>query len=310
MTIDSQLIVKITAFVLLTASINALAQMADPAEVDVRVVPLADNLNVVMGVGGNIAVSSGSDGVFVIDDDVKPMADKISAAIRTLSDKPVRIVFNTHWHFDHAGGNEFFGNSGATIVAHDNVRARLSTEQNSGFFKSVTPPAPAIALPVITFDSTATFHLNGHTIKAMHVPPAHTDGDSILFFEEVNVVHLGDVFFNRMYPFIDIDSGGSVTGIIAAVDLIIPMLNEQTRIIPGHGPVGSLADLRAYRAMLATVSARMRTLIEAGKTRDEVIALKPTAEFDKLWSWSFMPPERWTGLIYDSLVAASITTAG
>ena len=123
-------------------------------------------------------------------------------------------------------------------------------------------------------------------------------------------MHLGDVFFNRMYPFIDIGSGGSVTGIIAAVDLIIPMLNEQTRIIPGHGPVGSLADLRAYRAMLATVSARMRSLIEAGKTRDEVIALKPTAEFDKLWSWSFMPPERWTGLIYDSLVAAGIKTGG
>jgi glyoxylase-like metal-dependent hydrolase (beta-lactamase superfamily II) len=296
--------------VLALASSAVFAQMANPDEVEVRVVPLEANLNVLMGVGGNIAVSSGSDGVFIIDDDLKPMAAKISAAIATLSDKPVRIVFNTHWHFDHAGGNEFFGDAGATIVAHDNVRARMNTEQKSAFFKSVTPPAPAIALPVITFDNTATFHLNGHTIKAMHVPPAHTDGDSILFFEEVNVVHLGYVFFNRMYPFIDIDSGGSITGVIAALDLIIPMLNDQTRIIPGHGPIGSLADLKAYRATLATVSARMRTLIEAGKSREEVVALKPTEEFDKVWSWSFMPPERWTGLIYDSLVASGIKPGG
>lgn len=308
MTNSSQLISRIIALVFVASSCSAFAQMANPDEVEVRVVPLEANLDVLMGVGGNIAVSSGSDGVFIIDDDLKPLSEKISAAIATLSDKPVRIVFNTHWHFDHAGGNEFFGSAGATIVAHDNVRARMSTEQNSAFFKSVTPPAPAIALPVITFDNTATFHLNGHTIKAMHMPPAHTDGDSILFFEEMNVVHLGDVFFNRMYPFIDIDSGGSVTGIIAAVDLIIPMLNEQTRIIPGHGPVGSLEDLQAYRAMLATVSTRMQTLIEQGKSRDEVIALKPTDEFDKVWSWSFMPPERWTGLIYDSLVASAVKT--
>lgn len=310
MTNSSQLISRMVALVFVASSCSALAQMANPGEVDVRVVPLEANLNVLMGVGGNIAVSSGSDGVFIIDDDVKPLSAKISAAIATLSDKPVRIVFNTHWHFDHTGGNEFFGNAGATIVAHDNVRARMSTEQNSAFFKSVTPPAPGVALPVITFDNTATFHLNGHTIKAMHMPPAHTDGDSILFFEEVNVVHLGDIFFNRMYPFIDIDSGGSVTGIIAAIDLIVPMLNEQTRIIPGHGPVGNLQDLKAYRAMLVTVSARMRTLIEEGKTKDEVIALKPTGQFDQVWSWSFMPPERWTGLIYDSLVASGIKAGG
>jgi len=306
MTHSSPIFSRIVAIVFVASSCNAFAQLANPDEVEVRVLRLEENLNVLMGIGGNIAVSSGSDGVFIIDDDVKPMSAKISAAIATLSDKPVRIVFNTHWHFDHAGGNEFFGNAGATIVAHDNVRARMNTEQNSAFFKSVTPPAPAVALPVITFDSAATFHLNGYTIRAMHVPPAHTDGDSILFFEEANVVHLGDVFFNRMYPFIDIDSGGSVTGIIAAVDLIIPMLNEQTRIIPGHGPIGNLQDLKTYRATLATVSARMRKLIEDGKTRDEVIALKPTEEFDKVWSWSFMPPERWTGLIYDSLVASGI----
>jgi cyclase len=310
MTVNLQLLSRIIAIVFAASSLSAVAQMASPDKVDVRVVPLETNLNVLMGIGGNIAVSSGSDGVFIIDDDVKPMSEKISAAIATLSDKPVRIVFNTHWHFDHAGGNEFFGNTGATIVAHDNVRARMSTEQNSAFFKSLTPPAPAIALPVITFDNTATFHLNGHTIKAMHVPPAHTDGDSILFFEEVNVVHLGDVFFNRMYPFIDMDSGGSITGIIAAIDLIIPMLNEQTRIIPGHGPIGNLQDLKAYRATLATISARMRKLLEEGKTRDEVIALKPTAEFDQVWSWSFMPPERWTGLVYDSLAASEIATGG
>jgi len=306
MSSSASVVRKFIIFCLLACAPGVQAQMANPEDVEVKVIPLAPNIDVLMGIGGNIAVSSGSDGVFIIDDDVQPMSAKIGAAVAALSDQPIRIVFNTHWHFDHTGGNEFVGNAGATIIAHDNVRARMSSEQKSAFFESVTPPSPAIALPVITFNDTATFHLNGNTIRAMHVPPAHTDGDSILFFEEQNIVHLGDVFFNRMYPFIDIDSGGSVTGMIAAVDLIIPMLNARTRIIPGHGPVGTLEDLQTYRAMLVTVSARIRGLIEEGKSREEVIALKPTQEFDGVWAWSLLPAERWAGLVYDSLVAGGI----
>jgi cyclase len=234
-----------------------------------------------------------------------PMAEKIKAAIATISEEPVRIIFNTHWHFDHAGGNRFFGEQGAQIVAHDNVRERMSTAQYSSYFNSESPPSPDIALPVITFDSTATFHLNGQTIRAIHTPPAHTDGDSILIFEEANVAHLGDVFFNGMYPFIDISGGGSVRGIIAAVDRILPLLNADTRIIPGHGPLATLDELKSYRSMLMLVSARMQALIDEGKTKEQVMILRPTTNFDEEWAWSFLPADRWTGLIYDSLIESA-----
>ena len=280
---------------------SASAQMPAPEDVEVKVIPLNENLHVLMGIGGNIAVSSGPDGVFIVDDDVPPLSPKIAAAIKTISDQPVKMVFNTHWHFDHAGGNQYFGEAGALIVAHDNVRERMSTTQFSKFFNTETKPSPDIALPVVTFDSTATFHLNGQTIKAIHMPPAHTDGDSMLRFEEANVVHLGDVFFNKMFPFIDLGSGGSVEGIMATVDQILPTIDADTRIIPGHGPVGTKADLEAYRAMLGLVTARISALIEEGKTRDEVIALRPTTNFDAEWAWNFLPAERWVGLVYDSL---------
>jgi cyclase len=294
-----------TLITLLLTACGASAQMATPDETEVKIIPLADGLHMLMGIGGNIAVSSGADGVFIVDDDVAPMSGKLKAAIATLSPQPVKMVFNTHWHFDHAGGNQFFGAQGALIVAHDNVRERMSTAQFSSFFNSETKPSPESALPVITFDSTATFHLNGQTIRAIHTPPAHTDGDSILLFEEANVVHLGDVFFNGMYPFIDIDGGGSALGIIAAVDQILPLLNDTTKIIPGHGPLATVEDLKAYRSMLMLVTARMQILIDEGKTREQDLTLRPTVNFDEDWVWSFLPADRWTGLIYDSLVQAA-----
>jgi len=294
---------------LVLSSSVALGQMATPEETEVRIIPLADGLHMLMGIGGNIAVSSGADGVFIVDDDVAPMSDKIKAALATISPTPVKMVFNTHWHFDHAGGNQFFGEQGALIVAHENVRERMSTAQFSSFFNSETKPSPDSALPVITFDSTATFHLNSQTIRAIHTTPAHTDGDSILLFEEANVAHLGDVFFNRMYPFIDIDGGGSAQGIIDAVDSILPLLNEDTKIIPGHGPLATLDDLKEYRSMLMLVTARMQALIDEGKTKEQVIILRPTTNFDSEWAWSFLPAERWIGLIYDSLVESAAANA-
>ena len=278
----------ITLLALVLTVAVAPAQTPTAEEAEVKIIPLADGLHMLMGKGGNIAVSSGTDGVFIVDDDLAPMAEKIKAAIATISTEPVKMVFNTHWHFDHAGGNQFFGEQGAQIVAHDNVRERMSTAQFSSYFKSERPPSPDIALPVITFDSTATFHLNGQTIRAIHTPPAHTDGDSILIFEEANVAHLGDVFFNGMYPFIDISGGGSVRGIIAAVDSILPLLNADTRIIPGHGPLATLDDLKNYRSMLMLVSARMQALIDEGKTKEQVMILRPTTNFDEAWAWSFL----------------------
>lgn len=280
----------------------AVAQMPAPDDAEVKVIELAEGIHMLMGLGGNIALSSGPDGAFIVDDELKPMSPKVKAAVASVTKAPVKMVFNTHWHFDHAGGNEFFSGEGALIVAHDNVRQRMSSTQFSTFFNTETPPSPDAALPVITFDNSVTFHLNGQTIRAIHVPPAHTDGDSILIFEEANVTHLGDVFFNGMYPFIDINSGGSVVGMLEAIDVIIPLLNEETQIIPGHGPAGTLDDLRAYQSMLSLVSARIQVLIEEGKSKEQVIALRPTFNFDEQWGWKFLPAEKWVGLIYDSLV--------
>jgi glyoxylase-like metal-dependent hydrolase (beta-lactamase superfamily II) len=256
-----------------------------------------------MGIGGNIAVSSGPDGVFIVDDDMPPMAGEIDKAIRSIQNEPVKMVFNTHWHFDHTGGNLHFGKQGAQIIAHDNVRARMSTPQKSSFFDSITPPSPAEALPVVTFDNTLTLHINGSTIRAVHIPGGHTDGDGVIFFEEANIVHTGDIFTNRQYPFIDISGGGSARGMIAAVDSLLPMLNEETVIIPGHGPVGDIEDLKAFRNMMFTVVSRIQLLIDDGKTADEVLALKPSINYDAEWAWDFLPAETWDRLIYDSLVA-------
>jgi len=280
----------------------ALGQIPSVEETEFEIVPLADGLDMLMGIGGNIVISSGADGTFIVDDELAPMSDKLAAAIGAISPEPVKIVFNTHWHFDHTGGNQFFGEQGALIVAHDSVRERMSTTQFSSFFNTQTKPSPNAALPVFTFDSTATFHWNGQTIRAIHMPPAHTDGDSILLFQEANVAHLGDVFFNGMYPLIDIDGGGSVKGIIDAVDSILPLLNEETKIIPGHGPLATLEDLRKYRSMLMLVTARMQVLIDEGKSKEEVIVLRPTFNFDTDWAWSLFPADLWTGLVYDSLV--------
>jgi cyclase len=269
----------------------------------IEIIELTPDIHVLMGAGGNIGVSSGVDGVFIIDDDMPPLAGKIDAALRTIRDEPVRMVFNTHWHFDHTGGNKHFGERGALIVAHDNVRERMSTKQFSALFNNETPPSPSPALPVVTFDQTITFHLNGGTIRALHVPYGHTDGDAVLFFEEANVVHMGDLFFNEMYPVIDISAGGSAWGMIEAIDKVLPMLNEDTVIIPGHGAVAGIEELQAFQIMLKTVALRIELLIGDGKTVEEVIALNPSVNYDATWAWSFMPPDKFNRLVYDSLIA-------
>lgn len=284
---------------LLSASVSA----QNIPDKEIQITELAPGIHVLMGVGGNIGVSSGEDGVFIIDDDMPPLAEKIEAAVRSIRDEPVRMVFNTHWHFDHTGGNQHFGEQGALIVAHDNVRERMSTKQFSALFNSETPPSPKEALPVVTFDQTITFHLNGETIRAVHVPLGHTDGDAILFFESANIVHMGDLFFNEMYPVIDISAGGSAWGMIEAIDTVLPMLNEDTVIIPGHGAVAGVEELKAFQTMLKTVSLRIELLIKDGKTVEEIIALMPTTNFDSDWAWEFMPPERFTRLVFDSLQA-------
>jgi glyoxylase-like metal-dependent hydrolase (beta-lactamase superfamily II) len=291
----------------LFAAVAALA-LPGPAQarqamdsVQIRTVPLNRGVYMMVGAGGNIALASGDDAAFLVDDQYAPLTPKILAAIRAITDKPVRFMVNTHWHGDHTGGNENFGKAGTVVVAHDNVRKRMSVEQFISRLNQRAAPSPKMALPSITFPDQVTFHLNGDTIHAVHVPPAHTDGDAIVHWSAANVLHMGDVFFNGRYPFIDLDSGGSFEGVINAVNSALAMSNDQTKIIPGHGELATKADLLRYRDVLVQVRDRVRTLIQQGKTKDEVIAAKPTAQWDATWGAGFMNPATFLGIVYDSM---------
>ncbi|MEM7017643.1 MAG: MBL fold metallo-hydrolase [Pseudomonadota bacterium] len=285
--------------------ISTVHAQQDFSKVEIKTEKLTDNIYVLFGAGGNIGVSVGNDGVFVIDDQYAPLTDKILAAIKVLSEKPVRFVINTHWHGDHTGGNENMGKAGAVIVAHENVRKRMSTRQVMKAFNRDVPPSPHIALPVITFTQDVAFHLNGDEISAMHVPHAHTDGDTVLKFGKSNIVHLGDTFFNGMYPFIDTGSGGSIDGIIASADKVLGMVDDNTKIIPGHGPITDKSGLQAYRDMLDKARASIKTHVNAGKSLEETVAARPTAEFDETWGKGFMTPDRFTSIVYMSLSQAA-----
>ncbi|MEP7157425.1 MAG: MBL fold metallo-hydrolase [Betaproteobacteria bacterium] len=296
---------RLTSFLsaaLLVFVTSAGAQNFD--KVEIKTEKLSATTYVLFGAGGNIGLSIGDDAVFVIDDQYAPMTPKITAAIKALTAKPVQFVLNTHWHGDHTGGNENLGKAGAIIVAQENVRKRLSSEQFIELMKSKVPASPKGALPVVTFTSDITFHLNGDEIFAFHVPKAHTDGDAIVHFRKGNIVHMGDTFFNGLYPFIDTSTGGSPDGVVAAADKILVMVDDATRIIPGHGPVGNKAELKAYRDMLYTVNGRVKTMAKAGKKLDEVIAAKPTAEFDERWGKGFLPPARFIEMLYGAYVPA------
>ena len=276
---------------------SAWAQGQDFSKVQISTVPVADGIYMLVGFGGNIGVSAGADGVLLVDDQFGELTDKILAAVGDLSDQPVRMVLNTHWHGDHSGGNENLAAQGALIIAHDNVRARMSQPFFSEFFQSESPASPAGALPVITFDNELTVHVNGLTVLARHYPPAHTDGDAVVWFKGANVVHMGDLYFNGLYPFIDFNSGGSIRGMIAAIDAALPDIDDSTKVIPGHGPLSDRAGLTRFRDMLNTVADRVQALMDAGKSTDEIIAAKPTAEFDETWGGGFIKPDQWVGLV-------------
>lgn len=285
--------------VLALLSLPALGQPAE--EVQIQTVDVAEGVYMLVGQGGNLGVSAGADGVFLIDDQFAPLTAKIKAAIAAVSDQPIRFLVNTHWHFDHTGGNENLGNEGVVIVAHDNVHQRLTTGGLIEFFKNQIPPAPKAALPVITFADSVTFHLNGDELHVFHVPPAHTDGDSLIYFKQANVLHAGDIYFNGLYPFIDSSSGGSVDGVIAAVGKILEMIDDETKIIPGHGPLSNRAELMVYLEMLKDVRAKIGALVEAGKSLEETLAAKPTAAWDEAWGKTFLTPEQFIGIVYGNL---------
>ena len=279
----------------------SVAAQPDLSKVEITTTKLAEGLHVLFGAGGNIGVSSGKDGVFIIDDQYAPMTSKIKAAVAGITDKPIRFVLNTHWHGDHTGGNENLGGAGSIIVAHENVRKRMSVEQFLEAFNERVPASPAAALPVVTYADSVSFHLNGEEMHCFHLPPAHTDGDSVVHFKKANVIHTGDLFFNGLYPFIDASTGGSVDGMINAADKVLALANDATQIIPGHGPMAKKADLVAFRAMLAGVRDKMKPLVTAGKTLAEVQAAKPTRAFDEKWGKGFLKPEQFVAVAYAAM---------
>jgi cyclase len=283
------------ASMLLTLALPATAQ--DFSKVEIKTTKLSDSVYMIQGAGGNLGLSVGDDATVLIDDQFAPLTEKIQAAIAKVTAKPVRFLLNTHWHGDHTGGNENFGKAGVVIFAHENVRKRMSTEQFMEFINMKEPPSPKAALPMVTFAGAITFHLNGDEIRVMHVPRAHTDGDAIVQFVSSNVIHTGDVMFNGMYPFIDVDSGGSVDGVISACDRILAMAGDDTKIIPGHGPLATKADLKTYRDMLETVAGRVRALVAQGKSVDDIKAAKVSAEFDAKWGNGFIKSDRFAEML-------------
>jgi len=273
----------------------------DFSKVQMKATKVAGNVYMLEGAGGNIGVSVGEDGLLIVDDQFAPLADKIRAALKGIADKKLKFILNTHWHGDHTGGNIAFGPE-ATIIAHDNVRKRLATEQKSTVFNTTTPASPKEALPVITFDQSLSVHFNGEDIRAIHFPHGHTDGDSVIFFSASNVVHLGDDFFAGRFPFVDLESGGSVEGLVKNIGELVNKIPADAKLIPGHGPISTLDDLKSYHRMLQQTTEIVRGKIAAGKTLDQIKSEGLPAEW-KPWGEGFIKTDRWVETIYKSLTA-------
>jgi len=302
----SQLRTPIAAAVaLLLLPIALPAQQEDFSKVEMKVTKVSGNIYMLEGAGGNIAASVGEDGIVIVDDEFAPLADKIQAALKNLkiTDKPVRFVINTHYHGDHTGGNPNFATSGSTIIAQDNVRKRLESggvAGNGGSVKMEAKPAEKAALPIITFEHDVTVHLNGEDIRALHFPAGHTDGDSIIFFPKNNVVHMGDDFVRYGFPFIDVSAGGSVQGMIAAMEKATAQLPADVKVIPGHGALSNLDDVRGYTKMLKETSAVVEAALKAHKTLDQMKQGKILAPWEK-FSGDFVKTDVFIETLYNSL---------
>ncbi len=287
-----------TALIALSASASA---QQDFSKIEMKVEMLAPGVAVLFGAGGNIGVSYGPDGTVLIDDQFAPLTPKIQEAVAKLGASPVKFLINTHWHGDHSGGNENLGKAGAIIMAHDNVRVRMAAGSTAG--TRPVPPAAKVALPVVTYEQGIKLHLNGDEVRTFHMQNAHTDGDSVVFWKAANVVHMGDLYFNKVtLPYIDLNSGGNAKGVLAAAEKVIGMTNAQTKIIPGHGPMATQADLIAYRDMLKTVIGAVQSGIKAKKTLAQIQAMKLAAQWD-VNPDAFIKGDAFIESVYKSLIS-------
>jgi len=279
------------------AALPAAAQKQDFSKVEIKVVPAAGNIYMLQGAGGNIGVSAGSDGILIVDDQYAPLAEKIRSALQGINSGKLRFVLNTHFHGDHTGGNPTFG-AEAPVIAQENVRKRL--ESGSVIRGNKTEPMTGPGLPVITYQDSVSVHFNGEEIRVIHYPHGHTDGDSVIFFTKSNVVHMGDDFFAARFPFVDLESGGSVQGMIAGVEKVLAQVPADAKVIPGHGPLSTVADLKSYHHMLVETSSHIQKRIKAGKTLEQIQAEGLPAEW-KDWGSGFIDTKAWIQTVYDSL---------
>ncbi len=292
----------ILTFALIFSSCLSFAQNRDFSKVQMKVTKVSGNVYMLEGAGGNIGALVGEDGIVIVDDQYAPLADKIREALKGITEKPLRFVINTHYHEDHTGGNALFQKD-APIIAHENVRKRLEQGGSAGNLGSVkfeAKPQPKDALPIITFEHDVTVHLNGEDVRALHFPSGHTDGDSVIFFPKSNVVHMGDDFVTYGFPFIDLSGGGSVGGMIAALEQVLPKLPPDVKVIPGHGPVSNLDDVRRYVTMLKETRAAVENGIKQGKTLDQLKQQKVLEPWKK-WSGDFITSDAFIETLYNDL---------
>jgi cyclase len=275
---------------------------AQGENVTINTTKLTDNIYLIKGSGGNMIVSVGQDGVFMVDDQFAPLTEKIKEAISKITDQPVKFVINTHWHSDHTGGNENLGEIGAIIVSHDNTRKRLSTEQFIDFFNRTVPPLSEKGLPIITFSDNMTVYQNGDEIKIIHLDNGHTDGDSIVYFTKNNVIHVGDDFNDKSYPFIDLSSEGSIDGLISSLQTISSSINDETKVVSGHSEISNKTKVDGFTSMLKDMRKKVSQLMEDGKSLEEIIASQPTSKYDEIYhDNTSRQPEDSVTFIYQSL---------
>lgn len=270
--------------------------------VEIKTTKVADNIYMLEGRGGNIGVIVGEDGVMIVDNQYAPLADKIKSAITAISSGPIKYVINTHWHFDHTGGNEVFGGDGSIIIAHDNVRTRVSKDQFMVHMQNEVKASPEVAWPVVTFSDDLTYYFNDEEIMIHHSPPAHTDGDAVVYFKKANVIHMGDTFVRYGFPFIDISAGGSVNGMIDNLNEVLGMINDQTKVIPGHGQLASRLDMAKFRDVVTDIRDQVKKSIEKGNSLDDILSSGITKKYDEKWSGPFIKTKDFLTFVYEDLV--------
>ena len=298
---------RIVLVLLLTASCcGAQVRVADGFSTDwanlkIESRQLAPHLYLMHGSGGNVVASVGGHGTLLVDTEFPQVAEKLKAALKEMGAGPVRYVVTTHYHSDHSGGNGAFARDGAVIVGQENCRARMLVEEHSAFWGWTTPASPMADVPTVTYDRRLVLYFNGDEVELFHNQPSHTDGDTVVYFHKANVVHLGDIFVNELYPYIDLGVGGKIDGYLPVIDEVLAKIDDRTQVVPGHGPVTTKAGLKAYRDMLATVRDRIRAGIAAGKTLEEIQAGHPTAEFDARDATDRVDGDGFVAMAYQSM---------